>query len=161
MIDAIRNNDERMIRLLLEKGALVDVTGKNASSPLRAATVRGHERTVRLLIEHGANLDNCYLLIEAVRRGHQDIIKLLIEKGADVNAVQCFDYIDEVPFWRYTIPNTSRLADLRRKLDSVSNLRLRPKIRHPSKPSVLLIPSQREMSWYISPKMVQNTPSTW
>ena len=132
MIDAIRNDDERIVRLLLEKGALVDVS-KFQGSPLRAATVWGLEPIVRLLIDHGANVDKYFPLTEAVRYGHKDIAKLLVEKGADVNAVESFKYEDSVPLWRYTLPTTSCLAKLRRKLDSISNLRLRPKIRHPSK----------------------------
>ena len=132
MSSAIRKDDKRMVGLLLEKGALVDVAEKDAGSPLRAATVRGHEPTVRLLMNHGANLDNYFPLIEAVRRRHKDIAKLLIEKRADVNAVQRFDHKDGVPFWLYTLPTTSCLAEMTRKLYKISILCLRPEIRHPS-----------------------------
>ena len=133
MIDAIRHDDEIMVRLLLEKGALVDVAEKNAGSPLRAAVVRGLEPIVRLLIDHGANVDQYYPLIEAVRRGYNDIAKLLVEKGADVNAAQGFDHEDGVPFWLYTLPTTSCLAEMKRSLYGLSKLCLRPKNRRPSK----------------------------
>ena len=133
MIEAICNDDERMVRLFLEKGALVDVAENHVGSPLRAAVVRGHEPIVRLLIDHGANVDDHFPLIEAVRRGYKDIAKLLVEKGADVNAVQSFDHKDGVPLWLYTLPTTSCLADMKRKLHSISSVCLRPKIRHRSK----------------------------
>ena len=60
-------------------------------------------------------------MIDAIRHDDERTLRLLLEKAA----------FEEL--WLYTLPNTSRLADLRRKLDSISNLRLRPKIRHPSK----------------------------
>ena len=111
----------------------MDVAEKNAGSPLRAATVWGNEPAVPLLLDHGANVDEYSPLIEAVRRGHKDIAKLIVEKGADVNAVQYFDHKDGVPFWLYSLPTTSCLADMKRDLYSISNLCLRPKNRHPSK----------------------------
>ena len=133
MIEAIGHDDERMVGLLLEKGAPVDVAEKNAGSPLRAAVMRGHEPNVHLLIDHGSNLDDYFPLIEAVRRGHKDIAKLLVEKGANVNAVQSFDHKDGVPFWLYNLPTTSCLADMKRSVYSISKLCLRPKNRHPNK----------------------------
>jgi ankyrin repeat protein len=42
---------EAVIRLLLERGALIDVTDKHGRTPLSLAAGNGHEAIVRLLLE--------------------------------------------------------------------------------------------------------------
>lgn len=105
---------------------------KSAGSPLRAAAVTGHESTVRLLLEHGADTNEEYPLIEALRRGHKDIARLLVREKADVNVVQGFDFDDGIPFWLYALPTTRCLAQLMLSLFDISSLCLRPKKRKPS-----------------------------
>lgn len=133
MIDAIRNADDKTVKLLLENDADVEGAEKYAGRPLRAAAVLRHEPTVRLLIEHGADLDAEFHLIEALRRGHKDVVRLLVEKGADSNAVQGFDFEDGIPFWPYALPTTRYLAQVISNLLDLSNLCLRPKKRDSSK----------------------------
>jgi ankyrin repeat protein len=82
---------ERVVQLLLEKGADVNVQGGYNGSALQAASYRGHEKILQLLLERGAdvNAHSGYYgsaLQAASFEGHEKISQLLLEKGADVNA---------------------------------------------------------------------------
>ena len=94
--------DEETVKFLLEKGARVDVRGRNGLSPLGAVSSQGMIAMVKLLIEHGAdpNFPGIMYAIEypehkrlippllvAAHKGYKDIVNLLLDKGVDIETV--------------------------------------------------------------------------
>jgi ankyrin repeat protein len=80
------------VRLLLEKGADVNLVGGEFGTALGAAAFGNKPAIVRLLLEKGADVNTVggyygTALAAAAHRGHEAIVRLLLEKGADVNIV--------------------------------------------------------------------------
>lgn len=78
------------IKLLLSKGASVNLCTRNGISPLFIACSKGYYSTVELLLEHQADINICFKnsknsLHVACENGHERIVKLLINNGADIN----------------------------------------------------------------------------
>jgi serine/threonine-protein phosphatase 6 regulatory ankyrin repeat subunit B len=77
-------------KLLLEKGASLDIQNTNGNTALIRASSYGHTEIVEILIQKGAKLDiqdiNFYntALMFASYRGHTEIVRLLVKKGADI-----------------------------------------------------------------------------
>jgi ankyrin repeat protein len=84
--------DIRKVRLLLDKGAEVNVATKQGRTPLlAAATYDGGEEVVRLLISKGADVkaaDGFHVdaLNLAAGANETDLVRLLLAKGLDPNA---------------------------------------------------------------------------
>lgn len=86
----------RLIRLLLEAGAIVDpkkVTRYQGRTPIQAAAESGHEEVVLLLLDLGANINapaspssGVTALQSACFQGHTSLARLLIDRGTDVNS---------------------------------------------------------------------------
>jgi ankyrin repeat protein len=81
------------VRLLLDKGAKIDVPSKNflKAVPLRSASVAGHLEVAKLLIARGANVNALgeggeTPLHEVAGTGRIEFAKLLLDHGADINA---------------------------------------------------------------------------
>ncbi|GFP57004.1 ankyrin repeat domain-containing protein 17 [Trichoderma asperellum] len=102
---AASDGNERVVKLLLDKGANIDAKDNEARSfpmedrkyggtPLCEAVVMEHEAVVRLLLEEGANVEaenNDGLVLHtplflAAWIGNEDIVRLLLENGADIEA---------------------------------------------------------------------------
>ena len=71
-----------IVRLLLERGALIDKAKDNGDTPLIIASEEGHVDTVRLLLEKGASIeevdnDGDTPLTTARDNGHSEIVHLL------------------------------------------------------------------------------------
>jgi len=82
---------DKVVELLLGKGADVNAQGGKYGNALQAASVFGHDKVVELLLGKGANVnaqggyyDNA--LHAASVEGHDKVVELLLGKGADVNA---------------------------------------------------------------------------
>ena len=78
------------VKLLLKKGADVNMQNLLGETPLITASRRGNYEVVKLLIENGAKVDlqkNAGLsaLMSASENGHCEVAKLLIENGAKVD----------------------------------------------------------------------------
>ncbi|CAA9959481.1 Arp Ankyrin repeat protein [Pyrenophora teres f. maculata] len=78
-------------RLLLDKGADVNVQGGLYGNALQAASLQGHEQVVKMLLDKGADVNAqgghySNALQAASARGHEQVVKTLLDKGADVNA---------------------------------------------------------------------------
>lgn len=100
---AARNGNEGIARVLLARGASIEVNG--VASALAAAAEGGLGALVRDLVEvHGANVDGivddprdstnytpCTALWLAASNGHLAIVRYLADHGADINAVAFFD----------------------------------------------------------------------
>ena len=85
--------DSAKVRLLLSKGAKVDVRSKLGRTPLLiAAAYDGATEAARLLIEKGADVnarDNSGMSVleQAASSNHIELVRLLLAKGANVNTV--------------------------------------------------------------------------
>jgi ankyrin repeat protein len=91
VISASLNGYEKVVLLLLEKGAEVNAQGGHYGNALQAASVRGHDKTVQLLLESGADIKaqgGHYgnALQAASLQGHDKTVQLLLENGANINA---------------------------------------------------------------------------
>ena len=78
-------------RLLVERGADVNVRCGVFGSALQAASFQGNESIVRLLLDEKANVnadDGQYgnALQAASSNGYENVVKMLLKEGADVNA---------------------------------------------------------------------------
>ncbi len=78
---AVSTNNIGMTKLLLEKGANIHV---NADFPLRYAIENEYEETVKVLLEYGADVHGKIIpqLRKAAIKGCIEIVKLLLEYGA-------------------------------------------------------------------------------
>ena len=91
LIIAAERADFEISKLLIEKGAEVNVKGKEGWTPLKFAAWHGHLGLCSLLLENGAkDLYTAAYYISALpfrlKQKHLDACKLFIEKGASVNA---------------------------------------------------------------------------
>jgi ankyrin repeat protein len=89
---AFDRNGESMVRLLLERGAKIDLQTAAGYRPLHMAVTGRSLATIRLLLDAGADIDaggshNASALIMAARTLYSaEIVQLLLERGASVNA---------------------------------------------------------------------------
>ena len=88
--EAIKGHTET-VKLLLDKGADVNMKTDNGYTALIEASENGHIEIVKLLLDKGADVnakDNCgnTPLILAACGGHSRIVSMLLNNGADVNA---------------------------------------------------------------------------
>lgn len=89
LFDAARRGDTVTVETLLGSGVSVDETGRNAATPLIAATFAGQTDVAHQLIDAGANVmarnsGGFTPLHAASYAGHADIAQLLMENGADL-----------------------------------------------------------------------------
>eukprot|EP00048_Salpingoeca_helianthica_P000764 m.43839 g.43839 ORF g.43839 m.43839 type:complete len:383 (+) comp10837_c0_seq2:19-1167(+) len=80
------------VRLLLDRGARVDLMAHHGWTPLHMACMRGHLTCAELLIERKSNLALCdeegnSCLALAAARGHAAVVTLLLSRGAVVTTV--------------------------------------------------------------------------
>uniref|UniRef100_A0A0D2YEN9 NACHT domain-containing protein n=1 Tax=Fusarium oxysporum (strain Fo5176) TaxID=660025 RepID=A0A0D2YEN9_FUSOF len=85
------NGNLRVVQLLLDNGADVNVEGGEYGNALPAASSRGHLEVVQLLLNNGADVnaeDYRYgnALQAASLESDLEVMQLLLDKGADVNA---------------------------------------------------------------------------
>jgi ankyrin repeat protein len=87
---ATRNGHKKIVELLLERGADVNVLSQDrGNSPLMEAAVRGDDLSVRRFLEAGANPNlvsksGQTALMLAIGEGHKEIVRVLIEYRADL-----------------------------------------------------------------------------
>lgn len=89
---AAETGDFAAVRLLLEKGAQLEIADQDGLTPLLWAADNGHVAIVLLLLDKGARIeatDQIYgrtPLSWAASKGHQAVVKLLLDRDADVDA---------------------------------------------------------------------------
>lgn len=80
---------EKLVRLLLGKGAVINVSDKYGMTPFMFACRRGYTNVVRLLISEVSfdAMDNqgCTPIFHAIEHNHGDIVKLLVEAGVNAS----------------------------------------------------------------------------
>jgi len=87
---ACKHVNERLVRILVDKGVDVNKADRYGNTPLILASYYNNENIVNYLIEKGADVhkENIYgntALLEACKEKHETIIQRLIENGAEVN----------------------------------------------------------------------------
>ena len=85
---AARGGHLEVAKLLLDRGARVDLVPRGDASSLMIAAEHGHEELVRLLLARGADPNRVVSgdgtpLIAAVRGGDVEIVRLLLAEGAE------------------------------------------------------------------------------
>jgi len=101
-------------KLLIERGADVNVGSKIGGPPLMAAVARNRLEFITLLLAHGANpnstVGNETPLHVAVKHGCLDCVTALVEAGADVNA-RTADFTTRTPIHLARFYEHSEIAD--------------------------------------------------
>jgi ankyrin repeat protein len=87
---ASENGYTEVCKILLNKGANLDLQASNGVTALNLASQNGHKEVVKLLLEKGAKMDlqakiGVTALIMAAQEGYIQIVKFLLEKGANPN----------------------------------------------------------------------------
>ena len=82
---------EKIVTMLLNKGADVNAQGGLYGSALQAASVEGHDQVVSMLLDKGADVnaqggEYGNALQAASVEGHDQVMQMLLDKGADINA---------------------------------------------------------------------------
>jgi ankyrin repeat protein len=89
---ALESDQDEMVRLLLERGAKVDVRDDEGRGPLTMAAKKGKDDMVKAMVEASGKPDSkgwaemTALMIYAQESDGLPMVKYLVEKGADVNA---------------------------------------------------------------------------
>lgn len=91
ILNASAQGDPKIVKLLLDHGADVNVRCEYDGSALMAALYYEHQEAARMLIDNGADIDvqdknGNSALHAAAANGYQEIVQLLIDKGIDINA---------------------------------------------------------------------------
>ncbi len=87
----------RIVKLLLENGAYVNIRNEGGETPLHYAACHGHIKAMEILLENGADVHQkgtgCGTPLQWAARNNQiNAAKLLIEHGANVNDLS-YDYL--------------------------------------------------------------------
>ena len=87
---ACDSGHDSIVKLLIDKGAKIDILNNSGKSPFYLACQHGHDSIVEFLIKKDVNVDmpdkwGKTPLHWACFYEHSSIVKLLIEKGANIN----------------------------------------------------------------------------
>ncbi len=90
LVFASQNGHGDVVKLLVERGANVNLATASGWTALMLASKHGHYGIVKLLLEVGAELNSLQCvgttaLIQATLGGHCHVVRMLLEKGAEVN----------------------------------------------------------------------------
>ncbi len=88
--EAAGNGHIEIVKLLLEKGADVNIRENCGATPLHRAAHGGHTKVMKILLQNGADTfqrgTGCGTPLEwAARKGQLKAIEILLDHGADVN----------------------------------------------------------------------------
>ncbi|NNE99439.1 MAG: hypothetical protein HKN25_10515 [Pyrinomonadaceae bacterium] len=120
---AVVKDKRKIFDLLIEKGAYVNVTGREGRvkniTPLYAAVLKRREGQVKKLLKNGADpnlADNegAFPLIDAVlqKAANSNIVKMLLENGAQVNKINN----NGAPALVYAVSNQDITSDVRQEI---------------------------------------------
>ena len=88
LISAVFSAQPKIVKLLIDHGADVNLKSKTSYTPLMIAAEKGNLEIVKTLVNHGADLNtrnekNFTALYHAMEKDNIDVIKFLIKKGAE------------------------------------------------------------------------------
>jgi ankyrin repeat protein len=91
LVTAVRQKNDGIVRLLLERGANIEAGDYRMRTPLMVAATKGYASTMQLLLDKGAKLGTTdrrgfTALHYAVRENQYDATRLLLDKGADLES---------------------------------------------------------------------------
>lgn len=92
---AAYNGHEGVVRLLIDRGANINIRNVDGLTPLHAVVETGHEEIARLLIDRGANINTVNNfgttpLHKAAQSYDTAMVQLLLDNGSDINAAHGF-----------------------------------------------------------------------
>ncbi|OQE18125.1 hypothetical protein PENFLA_c022G00387 [Penicillium flavigenum] len=78
---------EKVVEMLLNRGADVNAQGGEFGNPLQAASCQGHDKVVQILLDRGADMNTqCgrfgNALHAAFSEGHEEVMQMLLDRGA-------------------------------------------------------------------------------
>jgi len=90
LMNAAHLGQERVVELLLQHGAEIDMESSKGVTALMLATACGHARVVELLLQRGAQVDmqnssGNTALKSAAQEGHERVVEMLLRHSAEVN----------------------------------------------------------------------------
>ena len=91
LVNAVKQNDAKLARELIAKGADVNQKDSSGNSLLIISSANGNVEIVQLLLSSGASLDavdanmKATALHAAAYLGHPEVMKLLVKHGIDLN----------------------------------------------------------------------------
>jgi cytohesin len=95
---AAETKDTKMVGILLDRGANIEMTNKYEKTPLLAMIENGKHYLdmIKFLLSRGANVeardeDNNTPLINAALKSDANIMRVLLDHGADINATGTFE----------------------------------------------------------------------
>jgi len=114
MYQAIENNNERAIQILINAGFDVNQPDEFGNTPLHWAVKNNNERAVQILIDADADVnqpdeDGNTPLHWAVKNNNERAMQILIDAGADVNQANKFD---NTPLYRAVENNNKRAVQI-------------------------------------------------
>lgn len=85
----------KIVKLLIDRKAIVNVRNRMGETPLIFAAMNGHKSVVDLLLSKNAFIECCdndrsTPLYYALQNGHAEVAKILIDGGANVDAQNCY-----------------------------------------------------------------------
>jgi len=89
LIEAASHGHMEIVKLLVDRGADVNMKGEAWYGPLHAASAGGYVEIVELLLDHGADVNIFHHdkpLHYAAKNGHIRVAEILLARGANVNA---------------------------------------------------------------------------
>lgn len=98
LMSASMNGHDKIVQLLINAGAIINLINDNGFTPINAAAGEGHTETVRVLLEAGAdinipNIYGCTPLNSAASENHHSIVQLLIDsKKCDINGTNIYGW---------------------------------------------------------------------
>ncbi|MBO4707914.1 MAG: ankyrin repeat domain-containing protein [Elusimicrobiaceae bacterium] len=103
LMRAAYNGHLKVVKLLIDKGADINIQNEAGSTALMKAAYKGYFEIVKLLIDKGAKINlkerhGATALIKGVAQGYTEIVKLLLDKGADVNVADAYNCEDNICF---------------------------------------------------------------
>jgi ankyrin repeat protein len=82
---------DKVVEMLLERGADINAHGGHYGNALQAASAGGNDKVVQVLLDKGADVNALgghygSILQAALARGNDKVVQILLDKGADINA---------------------------------------------------------------------------